>query len=105
KADTETNGVISGNACYNLVGDPEAIRACIETRAAVPVSDGAKAKIIVSREPRTRCDDEGLELLYPDIETHHSVVGRMKERAAGGRPIRCEAMRGDRGHWAGRREP
>lgn len=83
KADTEAGGVIAGNACYNLVGDPEAIRACIETRAAVPVSDTAKAKVIVSREPRNRCDDEEQELLYPEIDTHHAVIARMRERAAG----------------------
>src|SRR5207253_3721080 len=33
KADTECGGVMAGNACYNLVGDSDAIRACIETRA------------------------------------------------------------------------
>jgi hypothetical protein len=41
--------VFSGNACYNLVGDPEAIRARIEGRAVLPVSDSAKARIIVAR--------------------------------------------------------
>jgi hypothetical protein len=78
QTDTETSGVFAGNACYNLVGEPEAIRYCIETRAVVPVSNDAKAKIIVARGERTRCDDEGLALLYPDIETHHAVVNRMK---------------------------
>lgn len=78
RMDTECAGVFAGNACFNLVGDPEAIRQCIETRAALPVSDDAKAKIIVSREPRTTCSDEGTELLFPDIETHHAVVNRMK---------------------------
>jgi len=78
KTDTETSGVFAGNACYNLVGDPEVIRQCIETKAVLPVSDSAKAKIIVSQGARTRCDDEGLALLYPDIETGHAVVNRMK---------------------------
>lgn len=75
--DTEGNGVMAGNACYNLVGEPKAIRQLIETRAVVPVSDHAKAKIIVARADRARCDDEGLALLYPEIETHHAVVNRM----------------------------
>ncbi len=75
--DTES-GVIAGNACYNLVGDPEAIRRCIENRAIVRVSDEAKAKIIVGRCERTKCDDDGLILLYPDIGTHHAVVNRLK---------------------------
>jgi hypothetical protein len=80
RTDTEGGGVMAGNACYNLVGDPEAIRRLIETRAVLPVSDPAKAKIIVSHAERTRCDDEGLMLLYPEIETHHAVVNRMKDR-------------------------
>ena len=78
KTDTETDGVIAGNACYNLVGEPEAIRQCIETRAVNPVTDSAKAKIIVSRGERTTCDDRDQELLYPDIDTGHAVVNRMK---------------------------
>ena len=79
RTDTECNGVWAGNACYNLVGDPEAIRQVIETKALIPVTDSAKAKIIVSAEPRSRCTDEGTALLYPNIETHHAVVNRMKE--------------------------
>lgn len=80
RTDTEGSGVFSGNACYNLIGEAEAIRQCIESRAALPVSDSAKAKIIVGQSARTTCDDTGLALLYPDIETHHAVVNRMKER-------------------------
>ncbi len=80
--DTEGRGVMAGNACYNLVGDPAAIRQAIESRAAWPVSDDAKAKILVSRAERTRCDDSETELLYPDIDTHHAVVNRMKEGMA-----------------------
>jgi hypothetical protein len=81
RTDTEGSGVMAGNACYNLVGEPEAIRQCIEGLAVIPVSDSAKAKLIVSRGMRTKCSDDGLELLYPDIETHHAVVNRMKEGA------------------------
>jgi hypothetical protein len=78
RTDTEGKGVISGNACYNLVGDPTAIRDLIETKALFPVTEDAKAKIIVARTDRTTCDDDGLELLYPNIETHHAVVNRFK---------------------------
>jgi len=81
RTDNECSGVFSGNACFNLVGDPEAIRQYIETRAAFPIAESAKAKIIVARQPRSTCDDEGTDLLYPDIETHHAVVNRMKETA------------------------
>ena len=78
RTDTEGGGVISGNACYNLVGDAEAIRQCIETKAVFTVTDDAKAKIIVARSDRTKCNDDGLELLYPNIQTHHAVVNRLK---------------------------
>jgi hypothetical protein len=79
RADTECGGVFSGNACYNLVGDPEVIRDCIESRAVAPVTDSAKAKILVAREARIRCSDDDLVFLYPDIDTHHAVINRMKE--------------------------
>ena len=81
RTDTEGGTIWAGNACYNLVGDPEAIRQAIETRAVFPVTEDAKAKIIVSRGPRTKCDDSETELLYPEIETHHAVVNRLKEKA------------------------
>ena len=48
KTDTEGGGIMAGNACYNLIGQPDAIRQCIETKGVVPVSDEAKAKIIVA---------------------------------------------------------
>jgi hypothetical protein len=82
RADTEGDGVMAGNACYNLVGDPEAIRHAIETKAVLPVSNDAKAKILVARGARTKCDDSEVELLYPDIDTHHAVINRMKDDGA-----------------------
>jgi hypothetical protein len=78
KADTEGGRVWRGNACYNLVGDPDAIWACMETKAVFPICEQAKAKIFVSRDFATQCDDEA-ELLYPDIRTGHAVVNRFKE--------------------------
>jgi hypothetical protein len=82
RTDTEGGGVMAGNACYNLAGDPEAIRQCIETQSVFPVSNAAKAKIIVARAERTKCNDDGLELLYPDIDTHHAVIARFKAARA-----------------------
>jgi hypothetical protein len=79
RTDTEVGCIMAGNACYNLIGDPNEIRQAIETRAAWPITDDAKAKIIVSRNPRTNCDDSETELLYPEIETDHAVVNRIKE--------------------------
>jgi hypothetical protein len=81
KTDTECAGIMAGNACYNLVGDPSVIRHWIENQALIPVTDDAKAKIIVTRTERTTCDDEGQELLYPDIDTHHAVVSRLKDKS------------------------
>jgi hypothetical protein len=78
KADTECGGVFAGNACFNLVGDPAAIRECLETKAVFPISDAAKAKVLVTRLPRTKCDDSEMVLLYPDIETRHAVINRIK---------------------------
>jgi hypothetical protein len=78
RTDTEGNGILAGNACYNLVGDPDVIRECIEKKAVLPITNDAKAKIIVARTDRTMCSDDGLALLYPDIDTHHAVVNRMK---------------------------
>jgi hypothetical protein len=82
RTDTEGGGIMAGNACYNRVGEPETIRQCIETRAVFPVSDAAKAKIIVARSERTKCNDDGLDLLYPDIETYHAVIDRFKAARA-----------------------
>jgi hypothetical protein len=82
RTDTEGNGVMAGNACYNLVGDPDTIRGLIEGKAVRPVTDDARAKIIVAQSERTKCNDDGLALLYPDIDTRHAVVNRMKDGAA-----------------------
>jgi hypothetical protein len=79
RTDTEGAGVWAGNACYNLVGEPSSIRRVIETKAVVPVSPSAKAKILVSRAERTKCNDDGVLLLYPEIDTHHAVINRMKD--------------------------
>src|SRR5262249_3236659 len=81
KADTECGGVFAGNACFNLIGDPEAIRSLIETRAVLPVRAEAKGKILVSPQPQTGLSDEA-KLLHPEIETHHAVVNRLKLREA-----------------------
>jgi hypothetical protein len=83
KADTEHYGkdgsMMHGNACYNLVGDPDDIKRFLETRA-LQLSDSAKAKIFVYRRPPTGKDQGDVELLYPDIETQHAVIARFKGR-------------------------
>ena len=82
KADTEGSGCISGNACFNLVGDPAVIREWIETRQLnTSVGDQAKAKILVwpAKERDSLTIGEGT-LLYPEIDTGHAVINRIKEK-------------------------
>jgi len=43
-----------------------------------PASRQALISQYLARQ-RTKCNDDGQELLYPDIETHHAVVNRTKE--------------------------
>jgi len=76
--DGETGGVICGNACFNLVGDVDAIRQCLESRAVFPISDSVKAKILVSPAARHVADDSGTVLLYPNIPTSHAVIEDMR---------------------------
>ncbi len=82
QTDQEAGGVFSGNACYNLVGNAEAIHHAIETKGVLPVSDNAKAKILVSAGPRTQCDDSDTTPLYPKLETGHAVMNRIKAALA-----------------------
>jgi hypothetical protein len=80
QVDTDGGGMFSGNACYNLVGDPAVIRQWIETRQLNPeVGDEARAKILVWPEKRDNVNAEGT-LLYPEIRTSHAVIKRMKEK-------------------------
>ena len=82
KPDTAGSGMISGNACYNLVGDPAVIRQWIETRQLNPkVGDEARAKILVWPEKRDNVNAEGT-LLYPEIRTSHAVINRLKDKLA-----------------------
>jgi hypothetical protein len=88
KIDSEipSDGIsFSGNACFNLAGDKELIREYVEKRALVPVTDTGKAKILIvptdAQGRRIGGYDDG-ELLYPEIDTHHAVVNRIKEKRA-----------------------
>ena len=82
KADTEDSSCFSGNACFNLVGDPAVIREWLETKQLnTSVGDQAKAKILVwpAKERDSLTIGEGT-LLYPEIDTHHAVINRIKEK-------------------------
>jgi hypothetical protein len=79
-ADTDGGGMISGNACFNLVGDPAVIRDWIETKQLnSEVGDGVKGTILVWPEDRSNIDVEP-KLLYPELETRNSVIDDLKEK-------------------------
>jgi hypothetical protein len=78
--DGEAGGVICGNASFNLVGDVEAIRQCVESRGVFPISDAAKAKILVSPAARHVADDAGTVCLYPEIPTSHGVIEDLRRK-------------------------
>jgi hypothetical protein len=74
-----------GNACYNLAGDRETIKDYIENRLLTGApSDDVKAKIIIVETDSDgwRLGRDTTSLLYPDIETGHAVVNRLKDRDA-----------------------
>ena len=81
KADTDGN-TFMGNACFNFVAEtPEIVRELIE-KATIPASYQAKAKSLF--HPKGKASDlfnppQG-ELLYPELETGHSVIGRIRAR-------------------------
>jgi hypothetical protein len=79
RADTDGGGMFSGNACYNLVGDPAVIREWIETRQLNPgVGAEARAKILVWPAKRESVNVEPT-MLYPEIGTSHAVINRLKD--------------------------
>ena len=80
KPDTEGGGMFSGNACYNLVGDPAVIREWVETKQLNPgVGDQTKATILAWPEKRDNVNAEGT-LVYPEIRSSHAVINHMKEK-------------------------
>ena len=77
----------SGNACFNLGGDPALLKDWIENKALNrPVPDHVKGKIVVVPvgEDGFRKDGErDGTLLYPEIRIHgHAVIDRIRARAA-----------------------
>ena len=78
-ADTDGGGMISGNACFNLVGDPAVIRDWIETRQLnSEVGDDVKGTILVWPEDRPNISVQP-KLLYAELKTSHSVIESLKE--------------------------
>ena len=79
RVDTDGGGMFSGNACYNLVGDPAVIREWIETRQMNPgVGAEARAKILAWPAKRENINVEPT-MLYPEIDTSHAVINRLKD--------------------------
>ncbi len=78
-ADTDSEaGMISGNACLNLVGDPAVIREWIESKQLnSEVGDQVKAKILVWPAERSNIRVQP-KRLYPELETRHAVIESLK---------------------------
>ena len=80
RVDTDLRvGIMRGNACFNLIGDPETLKALLDG-SIIPVTDQQKAQVVLCGLDRTCGDDSADTLLYPEIQTGHAVINRMKER-------------------------
>lgn len=83
QADTDTHctidapSTIRGNACFNLCGDAQTIRRLLATAAIVPLTDEQKGICILCA-----ADPDNDVPLYPEIQTSHAVIQRMKEGGA-----------------------
>jgi hypothetical protein len=75
RVDTECARMMSGNACFNFIGDVEVIRAALQDQ-----SDDVKAKCLVWSEGRG-AEAEPV-IVFPDIQTHHAAINRHKEKQA-----------------------
>ncbi|MFH0989863.1 MAG: hypothetical protein V1799_07600 [bacterium] len=73
--DMKSFSTFRGNACLNLVGDPEVIRDFIDNRNLNP---RFSRKDIVLLIPGPDCGNE--IPLYPEVETYHAVVQRIRQR-------------------------
>jgi hypothetical protein len=79
KVDSEVGNTFSGNACFNLVGDPAVIREWVETKQLnTHIGDPAKSEILVWPAKR-EVNTEGTPL-YPEIASTHAVINRIKEK-------------------------
>ncbi len=77
--DTETN-IMRGNACYNFItDDADKLKQYIEAKN---INNEFKnfAHIIWIAESEMRKSEAKENLLYPEIETSHAVIGRIKSK-------------------------
>jgi hypothetical protein len=79
KCDGECLRTFHGNACYNLVGDMDEVKRCLVERSLRPLSDEIKGKVIVYKPDGSNASSG--ELAWPEIDTRHAVIERMKEAA------------------------
>ena len=63
-------GMIHGNACFNLVGDAATIKDLIDTKNLNTAFDRKGECLLIVDGKET--------LLYPEVETHHAVIERLK---------------------------
>jgi hypothetical protein len=68
----------SGNACFNLCGNPDTIRDYIDNRNLNPIFNPIeKGKVVHCGGLDVKDDGDGT-LLYPDVEIRHAVVDRIR---------------------------
>jgi hypothetical protein len=67
--DTDGGNTMRGNACYNFVGTPEAIRSWIDLKQLNP--NFAKSSVIAIEGNKET-------VVYPEIECSHAVINRKK---------------------------
>lgn len=81
KADTDSSAGFAGNACYNLVANsPEELKTFLHT-SLIDLTQDMKAKVFyISMTDFKAGKIHNGQLLYPEIETHHAVINRHKDR-------------------------
>lgn len=83
QCDTERRiGVMRGNACYNFIGTPEAIRDWIDVQQLNPHFD--KSCVVAIDATKTEnCGNETETVVYPELVRpgYHAVIDRLMEVA------------------------
>lgn len=82
RADSESNRFCS-NACFNIAANSKDELKQWLDKSLNPLTDDTKAKVMfISMEDFRNGNTANEDLLYPEIETHHAVVNRVKAKAS-----------------------
>lgn len=79
QTDHEASNIFRGNACYNLVGQPEIIRDYVDHKNLNPHFKD-KANIVLIDPAKSPNGEEQESLLYPELPSTHAVIERIKNR-------------------------